>query len=54
MQLNNLKQKISLIINSSNIKEEKLQAICDYLESEISYYDWVGFYFKNGNKNELN
>lgn len=53
MQLNNLKQNISLIINSSNTKENKLQAICDYLESEISYYDWVGFYFKNGDKEEL-
>ena len=32
-------------------KEEKLQSICDYLENTISYYDWVGFYFKNGDKN---
>jgi GAF domain-containing protein len=23
------------------------------LENEVSYYDWVGFYFKNGEKNEL-
>ncbi len=53
MQLDNLKQHISLIIDSSNTKEEKLQEICDYLESQISYYDWVGFYFKNGDKEEL-
>lgn len=53
MQLDNLKQQISFIIDSSKTKGEKLQAICDYLESKISYYDWVGFYFKNGNKNEL-
>ncbi|MDG1528984.1 MAG: GAF domain-containing protein [Polaribacter sp.] len=53
MQLNKIKQQISLIIDGSNTKEEKLQAICNYLESEISYYDWVGFYFKNGDKNEL-
>lgn len=53
MKLNNLKQNISLIIASSNTKENKLQAICNYLESEISYYDWVGFYFKNGDKEEL-
>ncbi|WP_347174223.1 GAF domain-containing protein [Polaribacter uvawellassae] len=53
MQLDNLKQHISLIIDKSNTKEDKLQAICDYLESEISYYDWVGFYFKNGDKEEL-
>ena len=53
MQLDNLKQQISFIIDSSKTKGEKLQTICDYLESKISYYDWVGFYFKNGNKNEL-
>tara|TARA_R110002124_G_scaffold101230_3_gene248684 strand:- start:7851 stop:8303 length:453 start_codon:yes stop_codon:yes gene_type:complete len=53
MQLNKLKENISLIINRSTTKENKLQAICDFLESEISYYDWVGFYFKNGNKEEL-
>lgn len=34
-------------------KTEKLQAVCDLLQSEIPYYDWVGFYFKNGDKEEL-
>ncbi|MCG1035900.1 GAF domain-containing protein [Polaribacter sargassicola] len=48
-----LKIEIDNIIASNNKIEQKLQAICDYLESEISYYDWVGFYFKNGDKNEL-
>lgn len=32
---------------------EKLQAICDLLKAEVDYYDWVGFYFKNGDKEEL-
>ena len=53
MNIESLQQEIDTIIISNNSKEEKLQAICDYLENEISYYDWVGFYFKNGNKNEL-
>lgn len=53
MKLNTLKHNISLIIDSEKSKEQKLQAICDYLESEITYYDWVGFYFKNGDKDEL-
>ena len=48
-----LKSKIDIIISSESKKEEKLQAICDFLENEISYYDWVGFYFKNGDKKEL-
>ena len=53
MQITILKEKITAIIAQNSSKENKLQAICDYLESEISYYDWVGFYFKNGDKNEL-
>jgi GAF domain-containing protein len=53
MQLENLKQNITTIIESVNSTENKLQAICDYLEAQISYYDWVGFYFKNGDKEEL-
>ncbi|MBG7611581.1 GAF domain-containing protein [Polaribacter sp. BAL334] len=48
-----LQQEIDTIFASKNTKDEKLQAICDFLESQISYYDWVGFYFKNGDKNEL-
>ena len=48
-----LQQKIDIILASLKTKEEKLQAICDFLEKEISYYDWVGFYFKNGDKDEL-
>lgn len=48
-----IKKQIERICSSQNPKEEKLQQICDYLASEISYYDWVGFYFKNGDKKEL-
>ncbi len=53
MNVANLQQEINSIILSSSTKEDKLQAICDFLENEISYYNWVGFYFKNGDKNEL-
>ena len=53
MVIENLKSKIDLIVASQKTREEKLQEICDYLKSEISYYDWVGFYFKNGDKEEL-
>ena len=45
-----LQQEIDIILVSLKTKEEKLQAICDFLENEIPYYDWVGFYFKNGDK----
>lgn len=33
--------------------DDRLLAICELLEKEIPYYNWVGFYFKNGDKNEL-
>lgn len=32
---------------------EKMQQICDLLRENVTYYDWVGFYFKNGDKREL-
>ncbi|WP_299125427.1 GAF domain-containing protein [uncultured Tenacibaculum sp.] len=53
MNLQDLKNNIDKITDSNADKELKLQQICDYLASEISYYDWVGFYFRNGDKEEL-
>lgn len=53
MNLPFLQEEIDKIISSSSSKENKLQTICNFLEKKISYYDWVGFYFKNGDKNEL-
>lgn len=49
-----LKTKVSEIIseNQSDTKQ-KMQQICALLQSHIDYYDWVGFYFKNGDKREL-
>jgi GAF domain-containing protein len=53
MNLVFLQQEIDTIIASKNTKESKLQTICNFLENQITYYDWVGFYFKNGDKKEL-
>lgn len=53
MNISQLKKSISTIIESSRSVSEKLQLICNYLNQKIEYYDWVGFYFKNGEKNEL-
>ena len=53
MNLPVLQQDIDRVIAENISKEDKLQGICDFLENKISYYDWVGFYFKNGDKNEL-
>ncbi|WP_456420581.1 GAF domain-containing protein [Lutibacter sp.] len=53
MNISQLKKVITTIIEGDNTTSEKLQSICNYLKQEINYYDWVGFYFKNGNKKEL-
>ncbi len=49
-----LKAKVETIVLQQNTTlEDKLLEICTLLEANISHYDWVGFYFKNGDKNEL-
>ncbi|OYQ42228.1 GAF domain-containing protein [Flavobacterium aurantiibacter] len=48
-----LGQVQQICANAATTKTEKLQAICDLLKENISYYDWVGFYFRNGDKEEL-
>lgn len=53
MKNSELQDKITNIIDSAKAKEQKLQEICDFLKKAISYYDWVGFYFRNGLEEEL-
>ena len=48
-----LKPKIVGIISGSDSKDHILQSICELLKAEIPHYDWVGFYFRNGHKEEL-
>lgn len=52
--MSELKKRLSSILESPkhNI-EEKLQKVCHLLDQEISYFNWTGFYFKNGDKEEL-
>ncbi|EDP71583.1 hypothetical protein FBALC1_03827 [Flavobacteriales bacterium ALC-1] len=54
MTLQELKPHIKSIISQNNLTvDERLLKICEILETNISYYNWVGFYFKNGDRNEL-
>jgi len=54
MTLQELKPQIKAIISRDNLSvDERLMHICETLETNIAYYNWVGFYFKNGDKNEL-
>ena len=43
----------SIITNTNKPVDDRLLSICELLENHIDYYNWVGFYFKNGDKNEL-
>lgn len=54
MTFEELKSKASdLLKNTSALKEDKLLQLCHLLRDNIDYYDWVGFYFRDGNKEEL-
>lgn len=54
MEFKLLVEQVSNICASHETdRNEKLQRICDLLKEKISYYDWVGFYFRNGEKEEL-
>lgn len=48
MNFDALKPKVSEIIIQFDIsRDEKLAKICQLLQDEIPYYNWVGFYFAN-------
>lgn len=54
MNFSSLKPLVNNIISKTELTvNERLFNICELLEREVSYYNWVGFYFKNGDKNEL-
>ncbi len=54
MNLEELKPHITQIVNNTSADVDgRLLQICQLLEQHIEYYNWVGFYFKNGDKNEL-
>ena len=54
MSFNKLKNEVSEILsNDTKSVESRLAEVCELLKAEIDYYTWVGFYFKNGDKNEL-
>ncbi|MFS4429210.1 MULTISPECIES: GAF domain-containing protein [unclassified Chryseobacterium] len=52
--MSELKKRLSSILESpKHNTEEKLEKVCHLLDQEISYFNWTGFYFKNGDKEEL-
>jgi GAF domain-containing protein len=54
MTFEELKPKVQDLLSQPHLlKNEKLTQICHLLKDNIDYYDWVGFYFRNGDKEEL-
>ncbi len=54
MTFEQLKQPVIITIQDKSLSTDaKLLAICELLEANIPHYNWVGFYFKNGDKEEL-
>ncbi|WP_245224698.1 GAF domain-containing protein [Pseudozobellia sp. WGM2] len=53
VMLTELRPKALEILRSQKSIEEKQQELCSFLQAKVDHYDWVGFYFKNGDKEEL-
>ncbi len=52
--MSEIRKRLSSILESpKDNTQEKLQKICQLLDQEISYFNWTGFYFRNGEKEEL-
>lgn len=49
-----LRKEIPILLNRSELKTDiRLQQVCELLKNSVSHYDWVGFYFNNGDIEEL-
>ena len=48
-----IRNKIDQILEGSELVDQKLQGICDLLRKSVPHFHWVGFYFINGEKQEL-
>lgn len=54
MTFSELQPEITQIIQQTGkTRDEKLFEICQLLNQNIAHYNWVGFYFRNGQKEEL-
>jgi len=53
MTYKSLKADITNILTDNLTVKDKLQNICNHLKTNVSHYNWVGFYFINSDKEEL-
>lgn len=48
MNFENLESKIITIVKIQDLtRDEKLKNICQLLHDNVTYYNWVGYYFAN-------
>lgn len=45
-----LLEEINSLVSSGLSRDETLLRVCQLLESSVAYYDWVGFYLVEGEK----
>lgn len=54
MPFQKLRPQIEEILqNEEKSVDNRLSEVCELLQTSIPYYDWVGFYFRNADKEEL-
>lgn len=54
MSFDKLRKEVDVILaNNKASVEARLTELCELLKAEVDYYTWVGFYFRNGDKEEL-
>lgn len=54
MTLATYKPEIVTIVSNTELSvDARMTKVCEVLHENIPHYDWVGFYFKNGDKPEL-
>ncbi len=52
--LDTLRPEVSRLLRQSELSvDDRLQELCEFLRNRVAWYDWVGFYFRNGDKEEL-
>ncbi|NNC49669.1 MAG: GAF domain-containing protein [Flaviramulus sp.] len=54
MNFEQLKPQVeTIVLNTGKTVKERLLSLCELLEKHVNHYNWVGFYFRNGIKEEL-
>ena len=48
-----LRSNITAVLQSDQSTDDKLQGVCELLQSQFEHYDWVGFYFADHDKRLL-